>query len=118
MTREECERKIAEYCVAIRLTMQEYDPDFDYLHLSIYKSIDGNGNDNGEWDCYSISGNNSYWKENKEHPINFHAFKDIKDDKYWKCVSEEIDRECDEVSAYEGSMLSDGTHFYSERVDI
>ena len=114
MTREECERKIAEYCAAIRLTIQEYDPDFDYLSITFYKST--NGNDAGDWDCYNVNGNNAYWEKDEDHPINFHSFKNIKDDKYWACVTEEEDRECDEQSAYDGNLLPDGAFFYSEAI--
>ena len=112
MTREECEKKIAEYCTAIRLTMLEYNPGADYLSITLRKGK--NGNDDGDWDTYDVTGNNAYWEEDKERPISFHSFKDIKDEKYWKCVSEQDDREDDEVAAYEGHLLADGSYFYSD----
>lgn len=112
MTREQCEKKIAEYLTAIRLTMLEYNPDFDYLTMSIFKSIDGNGNDNGNWDCYNIDAYNC----DKEFPICFCCHKDIKDEKYWKCVTEADDFLTDSIAGYEGHQLADGTFFYSRKV--
>ena len=116
MTREECERKIAEYCTAIRLTMLEYNPDFDYLDITIGKTINGNGNDTGNWDSYYQRGFNAYWDRDKDFPISFDCYKDIKDDKYWACVSEEEDKEEDAYAAYEGRLLPDGTYFYSNKI--
>ena len=114
MTREECEKKIAEYCSAIRLTMLEYNPNADYLSIMFGKSHDGN--DNGNWDVYYASGNNSYWDRDKEFPIHFNNWKDIKDETYWNCVTEEEDREAADEWAYDGRMLSDGSVYYQELV--
>ena len=115
MTREECEKKIAEYCSAIRLTMLEYNPNADYLSITFGKTRDGN--DNGNWDVYYSNANNIYWDEDKDHPIYINTWKHIKDEKYWKCVTEEEDREADEEMMYDGSMLADGTILSHQRVD-
>ena len=114
MTREECEKKIEEYCAAIRLTMLEYYPEADYLSITFGKMH--NGNDNGDWDMYYCDANNKYWDPDEDHPIHFNTWKDIKDDKYWKCVTEEEDRESDDQWAYDGNMLSDGSLFSSEPI--
>lgn len=114
MNRIECEKKIAELCTAIRLTMLEYNPDFTYLDLTIGRST--NGNDNGDWDTFYTRGFNDYWSVSKDFPIHFECWKDIKDEKYWKCVTEQDDRETDEQDGYEGNLLADGTHFRQEKL--
>ena len=72
--------------------------------------------DNGNWDVYYARGNNAYWDRDKEFPIHFNNWKDIKDETYWNCVTEEEDREAADELAYDYRMLSDGSVYYQEPV--
>jgi hypothetical protein len=109
VTRNECERQIAEKLAEIREIMLEYSPNTDYLSMCIIKSK--NGNDDGEWDCWSMEASNKYYGEDKDFPINLRCHKDIKDEKYWACVSEEDDKEEEKYDAEQGWLLPDGTVF-------
>ena len=106
MTREECEKKIAELAVAMRNTLLEYNPKADYLHIFIGKGTNGNGK--GDWDTYYASGNNGYYEEEEHRPIHFNAWKDIKDEKYWECISKEEDEAEERNTPFE--RLSDGSY--------
>lgn len=107
MNREECEKKIAELAVAMRNTLLEYNPGADYLSIFIGKGT--NGNDKGDWDTYYVNGNNAYYEEEEHHPIHFSTWKDIKDEKYWECISKEEDEAEEKDTHFE--RLSDGTYF-------
>lgn len=58
MTREECEKKILKLLKAVAKVYKLYDPDADYLTMTI-------------WGGERISFNNSYWDKDETHKINF-----------------------------------------------
>lgn len=112
MTRVECEKKIAEHLIEIRRICLEYGMESGYLSMAM---VDGqNGNDNGEWDAVSISLNNAYRDETKDHVISFTLNKDIKDEKYWRCNTVEGDKENTAFRDERGGILTDDFWFNSE----
>lgn len=118
MDRNEAEREIAKHLLKVRDLYHEYNPDGGYLNITFWYNAT-NANDKGAWDMWTISGNNSYAKEDNTHPINFHAMKDIKDEKYWACITPEEDAEEDEAWSKEhgDDLLDDGTYVSHFPVD-
>ena len=115
MTREECERIIADKMIEIVDAYLKYNPEGEYLHLSFGRMKNGDGNDNGSWDIYHFDANNSYFKDDTDRPINIDATKHIKDSNYWECVTEEEDREEDEHEREQGTLLPSGWNIWSRK---
>lgn len=106
MTRKECEKAILLKLIEIEQIHKEYYPWGDYLSMSIVKT--SNGNDKGDWDCMSISVNNEFYSEDAEYPINASAQRDIRGNKYWKCITKEEDQEQQEHCKQHGYTLLNG----------
>lgn len=62
MTREEVENKIENTLLKLRELMMEYDADFEYLSLSVWRNC--------------VTANNDYWESEDKPKIYFHRILD------------------------------------------
>ena len=113
MTREECERIIADKMAEIVDAYLEYYPEADYLSMCFLKSENGNGNDFGDWDTYKFDAHNAIFKGDEGKRLDVHCHKDIKDAKYWKCNTEESDKTEDDYAREQGTLLPSGWNICS-----
>lgn len=88
--RETTEKLILDKLEEIRQIMLAYNPDADYVSAYIAKVSDGNGNDDGDWDCWTLAAYNRYWEG--EPPIDRVGFIDIGGEKWDRCRHEPGDR--------------------------
>jgi hypothetical protein len=88
--RETTEKLILDKLEEIRQIILEYNPDETYLDMTISKSKDGNGNDDGNWDCWCLRANNRFWEGGPK--IDRGGWIDIGGEKWDKCRHEPGDR--------------------------
>lgn len=84
--RETTEKLILDKLEEIRQIMLAYNPDETHLSMCISRVEDGNGNDDGDWDCWYLMVNNEYWDSTA--PIDRTGCVDIVDEKWSKCRHE------------------------------
>lgn len=88
--RETTEKLILDKLEEIRQIMLAYNPDETHLSMCILRVEDGNGNDDGNWDCWYLMVNNEYWDSTA--PIDRTGCVDIGGEKWDKCRHEPGDR--------------------------
>ena len=108
MTRTECERAMLEKLIEIRNIYKEYNPNGKYLSLAYRIGI--NGNDDGDWDTERLSILDGVYLDSTDanNQIYCDSQRDIKNEKYWACMSEEDDRESEEYNRENDMIISDG----------
>lgn len=88
--RETTEKLILDKLEEIRQIILEYNPDETFLDMTISKVEDGNGNDDGDWDCWHLRANNRFWAGGPK--IDRTGWIDIGGEKWDKCRHEPGDR--------------------------
>ena len=97
MNRKKCEQYIERKLWEIWDYYRLYNPEGRYLSMTAGIYEDGNGNDSGNWDVEYVSANNAYFDDeciDSKRQINMPwSIRDIKDEKYWACMTREEDAE-------------------------
>lgn len=94
MTRQEIEGYIIDKLKEIKEEYLKYNPEGEYLSMSVTYDEEGNGNDNGDWSCWHFAVNNAHYDEgapDAEKPVDAWGYEDIKDERYYECNPEESD---------------------------
>lgn len=109
ISKEDVERAIAKHLIAIRDIYHVYNPEGNYLDMTIwYDSTDGN--DRGDWKAWSISAHNAHWENpDRERPLDLYGIKNVKDAQYWVCVTADEDAEAEEQRQGDPDYFEDGT---------
>lgn len=92
MTRQEIEGFIIDKLKEIKEEYLKYNPEGKYMNLCI--NYGENGNDNGDWDCWTFSANNEHYEgsgHDHDRPVDVWAYEDVKDEQYYRCNPEEDD---------------------------